>query len=284
MMSDREMILLHDVRVVGWDEADPSSADLGNVFQDEFSYSTAGLTAGTTGDAGAAVPDASSYLIRERTPASFAKTFGVESEPRGYALKRAIDIVGSIFGLVLFAPLMIVVCMVMWAVDPGPIIFSQTRIGFGGRRFRILKFRTMYANADSALQSLLTDDLQSSAEWLTRQKLIRDPRITPLGRILRLSSIDELPQLINVLKGDMSLVGPRPIVDNERVRYGRYFDDYCAVRPGLTGLWQVSGRNNTTYRRRVAMDVTYGRRVSLGLDLELLIKTIPAIFLADGCY
>jgi lipopolysaccharide/colanic/teichoic acid biosynthesis glycosyltransferase len=124
----------------------------------------------------------------------------------------------------------------------------------------------------------------SSSEWLIRQKLARDPRITPLGRILRLSSIDELPQLINVLKGDMSLGGPRPIVDSERMRYGRRLDRYLAVKPRVTGLWQVSGRHNTTYRRRVAIDVIYSRRASLRLDLKILLRTIPAIFGAEGCY
>jgi lipopolysaccharide/colanic/teichoic acid biosynthesis glycosyltransferase len=208
----------------------------------------------------------------------------VSARPSGHALKRSLDIVGSLLGLLFVGPLMIMVALLIRALDGGPAIFAQERIGFGGRKFRILKFRTMDTKANGALAALLATNSSQRIEWATRQKLARDPRITPLGRLLRISSIDELPQLINVLKGDMSLVGPRPIVDSECSRYGRYFDRYCSVRPGITGLWQVSGRNDTTYRRRVAIDVTYSRNVGLGLDLRILLLTVPALFAGKGCY
>jgi exopolysaccharide production protein ExoY len=142
----------------------------------------------------------------------------------------------------------------------------------------------MCINADEVLRPLLSADMLANAEWRERQKLARDPRVTFFGRFLRLTSIDELPQLLNVLRGDMSLVGPRPIIWPERMRYGRYFEHYCRMRPGISGLWQVSGRNDMTYRRRVACDVMYTRRTSLSLDLRILLMTIPAIFAAEGCY
>ena len=127
-------------------------------------------------------------------------------------------------------------------------------------------------------------DFRARAEWDQDHKLRDDPRVTALGRFLRRSSLDELPQLLNILAGEMSVVGPRPIVEAEIRRYGRYFQDYCAVKPGLTGLWQVSGRNDVTYRRRVAMDVLYCRRKSLVLDLKIITMTVPALLSARGCY
>ena len=206
------------------------------------------------------------------------------AKPSEYPLKRTVDIVASTLALVFLAPLMILVALLVWVLDPGPVIYVQDRIGFGGKRFRIFKFRTMDTRAEDMLTGLLTSDPVSLSQWNERQKLSSDPRVTRFGYFLRMSSIDELPQLLNVLKGDMSLVGPRPIVASERVRYGRHFSDYSRLRPGITGLWQVSGRNNTTYRRRVALDVTYGRRMSLAFDLKIMWNTLPAIVEAEGCY
>lgn len=226
-------------------------------------------------------PSSESELIEDRAP---ALPDVAQGQPSGHLLKRSMDIVGSLLGLLFLGPLMLIVALGILAFDGGPVIFAQDRIGFGGRTFRIYKFRSMNAKANDALTSLLANDSSHSLEWAIRQKLVRDPRVTRLGRFLRLSSIDELPQLINVLKGDMSLIGPRPIVDNERPRYGRYFSHYCSVRPGITGLWQVSGRNDTTYRRRVALDVAYTRHVSFAVDLRILLLTIPALFGAKGCY
>jgi exopolysaccharide production protein ExoY len=235
-------------------------------------------------EAHAAASRLDSYLIDEASPKHPTREPSIEGRAPGYTGKRSLDIAGSVAALVFFAPLMFFIALLVWAFDGGPALFSQERIGFGGRRFRILKFRTMKANAKDCLAEVLASDSMSNAEWLTRQKLLRDPRITRLGRFLRLSSLDELPQLINVIRGDMSLVGPRPIVEGEHLRYGRYFHQYCAVRPGITGLWQVSGRNNTTYRRRVAIDVAYSRRCCLAQDLWILLRTVPSLLSGEGSY
>ena len=198
--------------------------------------------------------------------------------------KRAVDVVLSLLALIAFGPLMAIVAVLIFIFDPGPVLFSQRRIGLGGEHFKCLKFRTMSCNADHRLHALFARDPDAQREWRETQKLRHDPRITPLGRFLRLSSIDELPQFLNVLRGDMSIVGPRPIIDIERYRYGRHFADYCSVKPGLTGLWQVSGRNHTTYRRRVALDVFYCRNVSARLDLWVVLKTPGAILRREGAY
>ena len=203
---------------------------------------------------------------------------------RSYPLKRAIDVAGSLVLLFALTPLMVLTAVAIWMFDPGPVLFSQVRIGAGGRHFKVLKFRTMRTDADEMLARLIATDPSARKEWGARQKLAKDPRITWLGKFLRRSSIDELPQFLNVLKGEMSLVGPRPILATERTHYGRHTLSYCSVKPGLTGLWQVSGRNNTTYARRVALDVTYSRRISLALDLKILVATIPAVLGAKGCY
>ncbi len=195
---------------------------------------------------------------------------------------RAIDIVGALIGLIALAPLMLLTALMIRIFDPGPILFRQRRIGAGGQVFECLKFRTMVTDADTRLYDLLLNCPEARAEWDIGHKLRKDPRTTPIGRFLRKSSIDELPQLLNILKGEMSLVGPRPIVAAEIERYGRYFNYYARVRPGLTGLWQVSGRNNVSYRRRVAMDVIYARKRNLGLNLHILARTIPAVLTATG--
>ena len=150
--------------------------------------------------------------------------------------------------------------------------------------FKCLKFRSMLVDADRRLQELLAQDPVARAEWERDHKLRDDPRITALGSFLRRSSVDEIPQLFNVLRGEMSLVGPRPIVAAEVPRYRRYINHYCSVTPGITGLWQVSGRNDVSYRRRVALDVTYARSKSLLFDLKILAATVPAVLLRKGSY
>jgi exopolysaccharide production protein ExoY len=142
----------------------------------------------------------------------------------------------------------------------------------------------MAVDAEARLSELLKNDPVARLEWDRDHKLKNDPRITPIGNFLRKSSLDELPQLFNVLIGEMSLVGPRPIVIGEVARYGRYFQQYCSVRPGITGLWQISGRNDVTYRRRVAMDVTYARAQSYGLNMRILVGTVPSVLFARGSY
>lgn len=200
------------------------------------------------------------------------------------SLKRAVDIFGSVAALIFLGPLMIIVSLLIWASGDGPIIYAHQRIGRDGQLFLCLKFRTMVVRADADLSRLLERDPATRDEWLRTFKIRRDPRVTKIGSFLRRVSIDELPQLFNVLKGDMSLVGPRPIVLSEIPRYGHYIRDYWSVKPGITGLWQVSGRNHTTYRRRVALDVVYSRRASFQMDLTILLLTVRAIITADGCY
>ena len=202
----------------------------------------------------------------------------------GGALCRAFDIVVALAVILFTAPLLIIIALGVKLHDGGPALFGHERIGMGGRTFRCLKFRSMVVDAEARLAALLAADPQARADWAKDFKLRRDPRITPLGDFLRRSSLDELPQLFNVLRGDMSIVGPRPIVRSEAVRYGARFESYCAVRPGITGLWQVSGRSDTTYRRRVAMDAVYARSKCLSWDVKILLLTVPAVFLARGSY
>jgi exopolysaccharide production protein ExoY len=199
-------------------------------------------------------------------------------------LARFIDIAIALTAIAILLPVIAILCGVVFAHDGGRPIFAHRRIGRGGQRFPCLKLRTMVVDADQRLRDLLERDPDARAEWAREQKLRNDPRITPLGAFLRKSSLDELPQLVNVLCGHMSLVGPRPIVDAEIVRYGRYFSLYCAVRPGITGLWQVSGRNNVSYRRRVAIDTVYSRTKSLKGDLAILGRTLPAVLMSRGSF
>jgi undecaprenyl-phosphate galactose phosphotransferase len=185
--------------------------------------------------------------------------------------------------VVLFAPLLAALALVVRA-DGGPVFFRQPRVGAGGREFSCLKFRSMVTDADGRLQNLLRSDPRAAAEWAADRKLANDPRITKVGRFLRQSSLDELPQLFNVLSGQMSLVGPRPIVAAEVPRYGRNIEYYYETKPGLTGLWQVSGRSDISYARRVRLDVWYVRNWTLLHDVAILCKTVPAVFLRRGAH
>lgn len=197
---------------------------------------------------------------------------------------RTMDVVIATLILIAVLPLLLLICLAIWLQDGANPIFAHRRIGYGGRTFPCLKIRSMVVDADARLRQLLESDPVAAMEWARDQKLRHDPRITALGRFLRKSSLDELPQLINVIVGDMSLVGPRPIVESEVPRYGRYIHHYCSVRPGLTGLWQVSGRSNISYRRRVALDTLYCRSKSLSRDIAILGRTVPALLLSEGSY
>jgi len=216
-----------------------------------------------------------------------------ERRPRGVCVgrfqvdmvaKRVFDVVFALVLLVIFAPLMVALCMAIWISSPGPAVFIQQRVGRRGQLFPCLKFRTMVVDAAEQLDRLLATDPVARREWERDQKLRNDVRVTSLGRFLRKSSLDELPQLFNILIGQMSVVGPRPIVINEICRYGTYLDEYCSVRPGLTGLWQVGGRNDVDYSARVAFDVEYARTWCFLQDLLICWRTVPALFLAKGCY
>lgn len=200
----------------------------------------------------------------------------------GRGLVRAMDLVMALALLIVLLPVIALTALCIAVSSPGPVIFKQTRIGFGGREFECWKFRSMREDASERLASLLAARPDLQEEWARDQKLSDDPRITALGTFLRSSSLDELPQLVNVIRGEMSLVGPRPIVHSEIPKYGRYITHYLSQKPGLTGLWQVSGRNNTSYRRRVAADVLYARKASFGTDLAILLATVPAVLSGEG--
>ena len=190
----------------------------------------------------------------------------------------------AIAALLFLLPVMLLVALVVYAQDGGPILFAHQRIGLNGRRFYCLKFRSMAADAEERLAALLAADPAARAEWQRDHKLRNDPRVTRVGDFLRKTSLDELPQLLNVLRGDMSMVGPRPIVEAEVAKYGHRFRDYCAVKPGITGLWQVSGRSDTSYRTRVALDCVYARRRNVGLDAYIIACTVPAVLARRGSY
>lgn len=206
---------------------------------------------------------------------------GVEQRAK-CALKRATDLIVALTAFIFLLPVLIPIAIMVRLSDGGPAIFRQKRIGLDGREFLCYKFRSMHVDSKQQLAELLERDPQARAEWKATQKLENDPRITALGNFLRKSSLDELPQLLNIIKGDMSIVGPRPIVRNEIEKYGEYFEHYKSVRPGLTGLWQVSGRSETTYDERVALDVTYVNQRSYLADLKIIAMTVPAVLMSDG--
>jgi lipopolysaccharide/colanic/teichoic acid biosynthesis glycosyltransferase len=203
-------------------------------------------------------------------------------ETRSRAHKRALDIFGALAGLTLCAPLLLALAVLVWLDSGGPVLFHQIRVGRGGRRFRLLKFRTMIPGSEALLQTHIRQSAVQHAWWVKYQKLRNDPRLTRLGAYLRRSSLDELPQLWNVLKGEMSLVGPRPILPDQQAGLGLHYAEYLQVRPGMTGLWQVSGRNRLTFDERACLDSTYVRNWSLWLDLKILARTLPTVLMSDG--
>lgn len=200
------------------------------------------------------------------------------------ALKRALDLAIAIPMLVFLAPLLLLLGALVQFTDRGPAFFVQRRCGLNGKMFDCVKFRSMVVDADARLKALLEADPVAREEWARDQKLRNDPRLTRIGKFLRKTSLDELPQLWNIIRGDMSIVGPRPIVSSEITRYGVHYADYCAVRPGVTGLWQVSGRNDTTYDERVQLDVRYVQTWTIWLDLEIIFGTVPAVLFSRGAY
>jgi exopolysaccharide production protein ExoY len=184
--------------------------------------------------------------------------------------------------LLVFSPVFLVVAVLIWRKDGAPILFGHYRIGQHGKLFRCLKFRSMYRDSDAMLRDLLARDANARAEWERDHKLLNDPRITPIGNFLRRTSLDELPQLLNVLHGEMSLVGPRPITLAELPRYGQVRWHYLSVRPGMTGLWQVSGRNDTTYDERVELDRVFVEKHSVRMRLSILVHTLRVVLLGSG--
>jgi Undecaprenyl-phosphate galactose phosphotransferase WbaP len=198
--------------------------------------------------------------------------------------KRSLDVIVSFFGLLLLSPLLGLIFLLIKLDDHGRVFFCQQRLGQGGKLFEMYKFRTMNLCADKILIDKMKIEPKLQAEWDNYQKLQNDPRITRVGRFLRRFSLDELPQLWNVLKGEMSLVGPRPILANQRDLYGSWFTDYILVKPGITGLWQVSGRSDITFVKRAEFDKEYIKCWSVWLDIQLLIKTIRVVLWHHGAY
>ena len=218
----------------------------------------------------------------EEAPAQPREQTAPPTSPYG-ATKRVLDVVGAIVLAIVFSPLILAIAILMRR-EGDSIIYKHRRIGRQGRAFECLKFRTMVPNADQVLRELLERDPEIKAEWVRDHKLRCDPRVTRLGRFLRRTSLDELPQLWNVMRGEMSLVGPRPVVREELLRYGRNVRAYLSAKPGITGLWQVKGRNDTDYRRRVVLDTYYVRNQNLVLDLYILLKTTKVVLGGSGAY
>lgn len=196
---------------------------------------------------------------------------------------RLLDLVAALGLSVVFLPVIAVTVAALLA-SPGPVFFSQTRLGVGGRRFKVYKFRTMVVDAPDVLEQLLRERADLRAEWERDYKLKHDPRVTRIGAFLRKTSLDELPQLWNILIGDMSIVGPRPIAPAEIEKYGRFAKYYFAQRPGLTGLWQVSGRSDASYDRRVVLDAFYSKNRSLLMNLSIILKTVLVVLRGRGAY
>lgn len=203
--------------------------------------------------------------------------------PIGLTSKRVADVILSLCGIVLLAPFLIICYVATACFSPGPVLFRHRRVGFNGKPFDCLKFRTMAIDAPERLHRHL-EDPAAAAEWIATRKLRNDPRITTIGAFLRKSSLDELPQLFNVLKGDMSIVGPRPVTEEELGRYSNAINAYYACRPGITGLWQVSGRSTTTFRRRIALDRYYAHHWSMVFDAKIIVATIPVVCFSNTAY
>lgn len=200
------------------------------------------------------------------------------------ALKRAMDLVIAFTVLAFVAPIFLIVYSLIKFFDPGPALFSHLRVGRDGRMFTVYKFRTMRVDAQERLDELLASSPEAAAEWAKYQKLKNDPRVTLIGRILRRSSLDELPQLLNIVRGEMSVIGPRPVTSGEIHRYGADYPFYTAVRPGVLGLWQVKGRNKLTYPERVAYDVQYVKTWSIWQDIKILFMAVPVVLFGLGAY
>lgn len=201
--------------------------------------------------------------------------------PVGGRRKRVVDLVVAATLIVLLSPLLLLTALAVKLCMGGAVIYRHRRIGFAGRPFDCLKFRTMVANGDEILERYLAANPSAAEEWRRSRKLTNDPRVTRFGSFLRKTSIDELPQLLNILRGEMSCVGPRPIVVEELERYGVHAHEYLRARPGVTGAWQVNGRSNVSYGDRVRMDAEYVRKWSIGWDLVILVRTVPAVLKVD---
>jgi exopolysaccharide production protein ExoY len=215
----------------------------------------------------------------------FSPQSDVEIPPAlGGGFKRGFDFAGALAGIVLLSPLLLMLAALVKVSDGGSIFFGHRRVGRNGSVFRCWKFRTMVENGDEVLAAHLAANPLEREQWIATRKLQRDPRVTRVGAVLRKLSLDELPQIINILIGEMSFVGPRPVVKDELELYGSAAACYLQSRPGLTGLWQVSGRNDVSYKTRVAFDRHYVENWSFAFDLKILVLSVPAVFSSRGSY
>jgi exopolysaccharide production protein ExoY len=194
------------------------------------------------------------------------------------------DVCLALVAIIMLSPLLILCVVAVGLTSPGPIFFRHRRVGYQGRPFECLKFTTMVPDGEKRLDAYLSANPGALAEWKANRKLRNDPRITSFGSVLRKTSLDELPQLLNVLKGDMSIVGPRPVIDAELDKYSDRRTAYLACRPGITGLWQVSGRSSTTYRKRVACDTHYAKNWSFAMDIKIIARTLQVLLESENSY
>lgn len=213
-----------------------------------------------------------------------SKVLSITWHDKRYFAKRLFDIGFSSCVILLFLPLFLLISGLIFLCSPGKIVYTQIRIGRKGKLFKCYKFRTMYHNSDRRLSEILQKDPLLRKEWQINQKLRKDPRVFPIGRFLRKTSLDELPQFWNVLKGDLSVVGPRPYMLKQKKALGNKAYKILSLRPGITGLWQTSGRSNTTFQERIALDAQYVDKQSFWYDVKLILKTIPEVlFPKNAC-
>jgi Undecaprenyl-phosphate galactose phosphotransferase WbaP len=235
------------------------------------------------------MPDVGEIVSSAVIARNFAGNLGVEIKqsllfPWARRTKHALDLLLTVVGGLLISPLLLALVILIKLDSQGPAFYGHRRLGAGGKHFRCWKFRTMHTDAEQRLDEYLQGNPHLRAEWEQNFKLRDDPRVTRAGRFLRKTSLDELPQLWNVLRGQMSLIGPRPIVDAEVSRYGTVYELYQRIRPGISGLWQVSGRSDTNYARRVKLDAYYVHNWSVWLDLVVLVRTLRSVLLSRGAY
>jgi len=233
------------------------------------------------------IPSAEAFPMFGAKIVSFGGIGGVEMVNQGRmrvkrVQKQVLDTLLSALAFAALSPLFVAIPVVIKLTSRGPVFYRQKRLGKGGREFRVWKFRSMHVDADERLRRLLESEPSAAEEWRRSFKLRDDPRVTPFGRFLRRTSLDELPQLFNVLAGEMALIGPRPIVEAEVGYYGESYKAFSSVKPGITGLWQVSGRSDTDYSRRVALDVSYVMNWSPWMDVWILVRTVYAVLCMRG--
>lgn len=217
--------------------------------------------------------------ITDTSKAAASNTHSVKPKPIYDFVKRVFDIVWSLIGLIVLSPVFIILSILVKTTSEGPVFFAHKRVGKGGKTIKIYKFRSMVTNAEELIKQFTPEQ---KAEYEKNFKLENDPRVTKVGKFMRKTSLDELPQLINILKGDISVVGPRPVMDVETKIYGNYRNMLLSVKPGLTGFWAANGRSHTTYTRRRAMEIYYVKNRSVLLDLKIIFKTFISVFKRVG--